>query len=142
MQEAPRSSFRTKGLSDVKYKVPKTKVYQPAYISDSGALIRLPEYMTYGETLIALGCAELVYNLVAFRYDSSKSSELQRKVEKMGKQWGIYTHDQAHAKLLALSLGCTYSPEVHGSGMYGHYNITGPNGNHVFHIWFGGVQNY
>lgn len=47
--------------------------------------------------------------------------------------------------VLAITLGDFSSPEVHGSGMYGHYHIVYyANGDlrHAGHIWFGGKLRY
>lgn len=54
--------------------------------------------------------------------------------DESGLIWGVYTPKQEHAKALAVVFGNTNKPEVHGSGMYGHYN----DGNHNLHFWFGG----
>lgn len=56
--------------------------------------------------------------------------------------WGVYTQNQNNAKGLAYMLVCQEPPEVHGSGMDGHYNISNKKGKHVFHIWFGSILNY
>ena len=57
---------------------------------------------------------------------------------KYGKVWGIYTQNQAHAKALANAFDCNKKPEVHGDGDYGHYH----DGEHLFHIWYGGKISY
>ena len=64
----------------------------------------------------------------------TSSSAAQRLLEHDGiGAWGIYTHDQSHARALAQVLGNTRAPEYHGAGMYGHYH----DSTHTFHIWFG-----
>ncbi|WP_040906581.1 hypothetical protein, partial [Youngiibacter fragilis] len=74
-----------------------------------------------------------------YNYNRSKSSDAQRKLEHVGKgYWGIYADSQEAAKALAVVMGYAGRPEVHSSGMYGHYHdIT-----HTFHIWFGGTISY
>lgn len=96
--------------------------------------------MTLPNALLALGCTGATNTLnQSFTYDRGKSSEPQRTLEHLGTvDWGIYTHDQANAKALATIVGATESPEVHGSGMYGHYH----DSTHTFHIWYGGVLSY
>ena len=75
----------------------------------------------------------------AMEYDNSRYCGAHKEADKRGaSHWGIYTHKQVHAKALAISIGIITPPEVHGSGMYGHYN----DKKHSFHIWFGGMMNY
>lgn len=49
------------------------------------------------------------------------------------KKWGVYTKHQAYAKALAVMLKCKDAPQVHSSGMYGHYHDSA----HKIHIWYG-----
>ena len=96
--------------------------------------------MTMQEALISLGFSGATNKLnQSFKYARENSSDAQRKLEHMGSEnWGIYTHDQAYAKALAIIVGAHQPPEVHGSGMYGHYH----DGTHTFHIWYGGTITY
>lgn len=91
-------------------------------------------------TLAMLGCLGTCNNLrIAKEYDPSSYCKADKEVNDLGySTWGIYTHYQIHAKALAVSIGVTTPPEVHGSGKYGHYNDKA----HSLHIWFGGILNY
>ncbi len=140
-------------LSDTKAKLPKfkAKVYQVAYLSSFGALIRMPGKLTFSEALIALGvtgAANVTLNS-RFTYDKGRSSEAQREAQRQpniddSKDWGVYTHSQAYAKALAVVLGWNENPdsmhglpEAHGHGRlgyYGHYH----DFTHSMHIWYGG----
>ena len=53
-------------------------------------------------------------------------------------EWGIYAKKQSAAKALASVFRYTSSPEIHGSGKYGHYH----DSTHSFHIWFGSAFIY
>ncbi len=142
IQDAPKSSLKTKTLADVKAKIPRQPVYQLAYISIYDNLVRLPKYYTFYQILILLDVYRLAESVYACVYDSERSSDLQKQLENKGKAWGVYTQNQNNAKGLAYMLVCQEPPEVHGSGMYGHYNISNKKGKHVFHIWFGSILNY
>ena len=64
---------------------------------------------------------------------------LKENFESLGiKEWGFYADSQGAAKALAVVLGYTGKPEVHGSGRYAHYH----DGTHTFHIWYGGKITY
>ena len=91
-------------------------------------------------TLAMLGCLGACNNLrIAKEYDPSSYCKAHKEVNYLGySTWGIYTHYQIHAKALAVSIGVTTPPEVHGSGKYGYYNDKA----HSLHIWFGGILNY
>lgn len=131
-------------VSDVKAKLPnlKMKVYQLAYISVHDALIRLPKKYSYKEAVALLGVTGAINITLdsGLLYDKERSSDAQRTLQsqpliKEKRDWGIYTHNQIYAKALAVIFSGTNEPEVHGSGMYGHYH----DGNHAFHVWYGGV---
>ena len=79
--------------------------------------------MTFTEALVFLGIKKA----------SASLSKRYKVMKRQSGDWGIYTTNQADAKSLAVVLGCTAKPEVHGSGYYGHYH----DANHVIHIWFG-----
>ena len=134
------SSTQTKKLSDTKAKATQEAVYYLAYVSEQGGLVKVGDGMTMQNALIALGFAGATNALnQSFEYARDKSSDAQRTLEHMGSgNWGIYTHDQAHAKALASVVGAYQPPEVHGSGMYGHYH----DATHTFHIWYGGTITY
>ena len=141
IQTADDSSMRSKVLADVRAHNPEQqKVYQMAYINEKGALIRFGPYYDYFGALKILGCLAAYNNLRrAIEYDNSRYCDAHKEADKRGaSHWGIYTHKQVHAKALAISIGIITPPEVHGSGMYGHYN----DKKHSFHIWFGGMMNY
>ena len=126
-------------ISDIKTSIPKGKVYQLAYISVYGGLIRLPNMLSYYEAIAALGVTGAINGVNhAYTYNKEKSSDAQRKLQHLGTgNWGIYTHSQSAAKALALAFSWNEAPEVHGAGMYGHYH----DSMHAFHIWFGGQIN-
>lgn len=133
------ASSKTKKLSKVKSKLPTTKVYQLAYINKNDELVKLPTKYSFVEALKLLGFSSAKNTLnQSFKYDKSKSSNAQRKLEKYSKDWGIYTHEQAHAQALAEVCGARENPEVHGNGRYGHYH----DATHSFHVWYGGVITY
>ena len=141
IQTADDSSMRSKVLADVRAHNPEQqKVYQMAYINEKGGLIRFGPYYDYFGALKILGCLAAYNNLRrAIEYDNSRYCDAHKEADKRGaSHWGIYTHKQVHAKALAISIGIITPPEVHGSGMYGHYN----DKKHSFHIWFGGMMNY
>ncbi len=77
--------------------------------------------MTYATALVTLN-GQKIYN----------------KMNKHKSFWGIYTNKQSHARALAVAVGATKPPEVHGSGMYGHYH----DKKHKVHIWYGGKKFY
>ena len=141
VQPANDSSVSDKTLSDVRPHIPdRSKVYQVAYVNEKGSLIRIMPYYNYFEALAMLGCLGACNNLrIAKEYDPSSYCKAHKEVNDLGySTWGIYTHYQIHAKALAVSIGVTTPPEVHGSGKYGHYNDKA----HSLHIWFGGILNF
>ena len=141
VQPANDSSVSDKTLSDVRPHIPdRSKVYQVAYVNEKGSLIRIMPYYNYFEALAMFGCLGACNNLrIAKEYDPSSYCKAHKEVNDLGySTWGIYTHYQIHAKALAVSIGVTTPPEVHGSGKYGHYNDKA----HSLHIWFGGILNY
>lgn len=126
-------------LDDTTAKIPENKVYQLAYINKQGELIRLYTKYSFTEIVALLGITGVV-NL-SNQYEYAKQSEAQSTVQPLAKGkrfWGVYTHSQSAAKALAYVFSCDQPPEVHGSGMYGHYN----DKTHSFHIWFGGKITY
>ena len=139
-QDADLSSFNTKVLPDVSLKRQLGKPYSLAYISDYAGLIKLGKKMSFVEALSALGITGAANNFSKiYQYDRGKSSDAQRALEHRGTgNWGIYADSQSAAKALAYVLGGTNPPEVHSSGMYGHYH----DSTHTFHIWYGGVISY
>ena len=105
--------------------------------------------MDFVEALTALGVTGATNSISKrYEYDTGRSSYAQRKLEHMGSgNWGIYADTQRAAKALAVVFGWNNKPEVHSSGMYGHYHggyVDTKTGRyeHVFHIWYGGVINY
>lgn len=94
------------------------------------------------EIIARIGVAKRPAHSLWQKYEYSGSSsilnwaegELNGAIDKNSIVWGVYTHNKEHAKALAVVFGNTSSPEVHGSGMYGHYN----DANHKLHFWFGG----
>ena len=149
-RSTPRTTSKTKILADVKAKQQtEKKQYQLAYVSSSGGLVKVGKKLSFTEALTALGISGAVNSVTnRYSYNIGKSSEAQRALEHLGSgNWGIYTSSQTAAKALAVVFGFSGPPEVHGSGMYGHYhggywNSKTSNYEHVFHIWFGGVKNY
>ena len=96
--------------------------------------------MNLVEAVASLGVAGSI-NIIAdaYTYNRSKASDAQRRLEHLGSgNWGMYANSQDAAKALAVIFSSHDSPEVHSSGMYGHYH----DGTHTFHIWYGGVLNY
>ena len=135
------NSTRTKTLSDVKVKLKKSGYeYQLAYVGDSGALIRVGPKMDLAGAIAALGVTGSVnISVDAYKYNLGRSSDAQRQLEHLGSgNWGIYASSQEAAKALAVIFQGHKAPEVHSSGMYGHYH----DGTHTFHIWYGGVLSY
>lgn len=47
-------------------------------------------------------------------------------------------YNRQQTKALESVCGAYMSPEVHGSGKYGHYH----GFPHAFHIWYGGIIRY
>lgn len=139
-KSSTQSSTRTKTLSDVKTRKQYGKHYQLAYISDSGCLIRVGKKMDFASALAVLGISGATNSInQRYQYNKGKSSDAQRQLEHLGKgEWGIYADTQYAAKALAVVLGYSGKPEVHGSGMYGHYH----DSTHTFHIWYGGILTY
>lgn len=97
------------------------------------------------DALAILGCLSCWNNLRQATTYNKKGPACEAKKYAMSNgadYWGIYTPLQAHAKHLALLVHAkeqtVKSPEVHGPGMYGHYH----DGNHAFHIWYGGPLYY
>ena len=134
------STSNTKTLSDTKSRLTTKSVYYLSYVTEQGGLAKIGKGMTLRQALISLGFSGAINSLnQSFTYDRSKSSDAQRELEHKGSgNWGIYTHDQAHAKALASIVGANQPPEVHSTGMYGHYH----DSTHTFHIWYGGVISY
>ena len=145
-----KTTSKTKVLADVKVKQQtEKKQYQLAYVSSSGSLIRVGEKLSFTQALEALGISGAVNSISKrYSYDIGRSSNAQRELEHRGTgNWGIYTSSQTAAKALAVAFGFSGPPEVHGSGMYGHYhggywNAKTNSYEHVFHIWYGGVKYY
>jgi len=137
-RERERQKYLTsdKTLSDVKLKLQSGKHYHLAYISKQGELYKTGNKMTFVQALIALGITGAVNSITRrYKYDKTKSSTAQRTLEHKGnRQWGIYADTQSAAKALAVVLGSSEKPKVHGSGYYGHYH----DFTHTFHIWYGG----
>lgn len=135
------NSTSTKTLADVKVRLDRSNYkYQLAYVSDSGDLIKGNLRLNLSEAITVLSVTGSV-NICkgAHRYNRSKSSEAQRQLEHLGSgNWGVYANSQEAAKALAVIFSGYEAPEVHSSGMYGHYH----DGTHTFHIWYGGVLNY
>ena len=138
-----KSKNTTKILSDTKAKQPKNYPYKLAYINDRNELIKYGASLSLKQILVFLGfktATESMYQ--SYTYNFSLSSDAQREVQKLGRDnnsWGVYAKTQEDAKALALILGCTDPPEVHGSGMYGHYHNSNKSDDnkHHFHIWYG-----
>ena len=120
-------------LSTVKAKTTNSHVFKLAYVSKSGDLVRVGKSLTFVEALTILGIKKAACSLNRRYTVSATRPELCKS-----KDWGMYSRDQAYACALAIMLGCKALPEVHGSGMYGHYH----DGNHVIHIWFGSPIDY
>lgn len=132
-------SQKTRTLSDTKAKLPESKVYQLAYINENGFLVRFPTKYSFVEALKLLGFSSAKNTLRQdYIYNKEKGSTAQNMLQPYSKKWGIYTNDQKHAKALASVCGAYMSPEVHGSGKYGHYH----DFSHAFHIWYGGIITY
>ena len=117
------AASKTRTLRDVKEKDPPKGRYYFAYINKKGELEKSGNSMTFTEALVFLGIKKA----------SASLSKRYKVMRRQSGDWGIYTTNQADAKSLAVVLGCTAKPEVHGSGYYGHYH----DANHVIHIWFG-----
>ena len=137
---AKKASTKDRTLADVNVKQQSGKHYQLAYITKSGGLCRLGKKMDFVEALTALGVTGATNSISKrYEYDTGRSSYAQRKLEHMGSgNWGIYADTQSAAKALAVVFGWNNKPEVHSSGMYGHYH----DSTHTFHIWYGGQLNY
>ena len=127
-------------MADVKVKEQVGEHYYLAYVGEYGGMIKVGDKMTYAEALVMLGVSGVANNTIkVVQYDKGSSSFAQRALEHLGSgHWGIYSDSQVAAKALAVTFGYTSPPEVHGSGMYGHYH----DSTHTFHIWFGGVLTY
>jgi hypothetical protein len=103
--------------------------------------------MSFVSALAALGITGATNDLSQrFSYNPGKSSTAQRQLEgKSAIEWGVYADSQGAAKALAVVFGFTGKPEVHSSGMYGHYHggyMKSGEYIHVFHIWYGGKITY
>lgn len=132
-------SSKTKYLPDVKAKSQSYKVYQLAYVNNQGELKRIGKKLTFEEALLALGITGATNSITQrFTYDKGRSSPAQRTLEEYSGVYGIYASGQRPAKALAVVLGWSGPPEVHASGMYGHYH----DSTHTFHIWYGGKLLY
>ena len=140
----PTQSTRSKILKDTKYKIPPNKVgvYQLAYINNRGTLVKLSKKYTFTEAMILLGFAKMTktgyVKISDPKPNASKAKQMIISAPANTKDWGIYTNSQQYAKYLALATGCNAQPEVHSSGMYGHYH----DSQHKIHIWYGGMLNY
>ena len=135
------SSTKTRYLTDVKTNLRKSGYeYQLAYVSEYGNLIRVGPKMNIIEATASLGVTGKVnISADAYQYNRGNASEAQRQLEHLGAgNWGIYANSQGAAKALAVLFQGHTPPEVHGSGMYGHYH----DGTHTFHIWYGGTLDY
>ncbi len=93
-------------------------LYYIAWVGDDGYLHRLGNGMHYYEAVLYLGFSDTLDN---------NSRQFN------GNPWGVYTHYQSDAKILAVTSGDFSLPTVHGIGYYGHYH----DQRHKFHIWFG-----
>lgn len=69
IQDAPKSSLKTKTLADVKAKIPRQPVYQLAIYDN---LVRLPKYYTFYQILILLDVYRLAESVYACVYDSER----------------------------------------------------------------------
>lgn len=123
--------------------------YRLAYISNAGGMVKIGKKLTFVEVLAALGISGATNSISQrFYYNIHRSSSAQRQLEhKESGNWGIYADSQSAAKSLAVVFGFSAKPEVHASGMYGHYhggyvNTKTGEYEHVFHIWYGGILNY
>ena len=126
------NSTETKTLSDVKVRQPVGQHYQLAYVNSYGALVRVGPKLSFVDALGMLGITGASNSLSRrYTYNRGQSSPAQRLLEKEAKgHWGIYADSQQAAKALAIVLGYSGRPEVHSSGMYGHYHDL----THTFHI--------
>ena len=131
---------RTRTLSDTKVKTQKGKHYYLAYISNFGGMCKIGKKMDFVQALAALGITGATNSISRrYKYNRGKSSSAQRQLERKGSgNWGIYADSQSAAKALAVVFGFSSRPEVHASGMYGHYH----DSTHTFHIWYGGQISY
>lgn len=131
---------RTRTLSDTKVKTQKGKHYYFAYISNFGGMCKIGKKMDFVQALAALGITGATNSISRrYKYNRGKSSSAQRQLERKGSgNWGIYADSQSAAKALAVVFGFSSRPEVHASGMYGHYH----DSTHTFHIWYGGQISY
>ncbi len=131
---------RTMVLSDVKVKKQSGKHYHLAYITNFGGMCKVGKKLSFVDALSALGVTGATNSIAQrFTYSKNRSSSAQRQLEHKGSgNWGIYADSQSAAKALATVFGCTERPEVHASGLYGHYH----DSTHTFHIWYGGKITY
>lgn len=131
---------RTKTLPDVKAKKQSGKHYYLAYITNFGGMCKVGKKLSFIDALAALGISGATNSInQRFTYNRTNSSSAQRQLEHKGSgYWGIYADSQSAAKALAIVFGYTAKPEVHASGMYGHYH----DSTHTFHIWYGGKISY
>lgn len=133
--KALKAMPKTKKLSDTKAKLPSNKVYYLAYINSRGELVKVGSAMSFVSALGMLGISGATNSLnKRYKYNRHNSSSAQRTLQKSSSNWGIYTKNQANAKALSSVFGWKEKPEVHGSGMYGHYH----DSTRTFHIWYGG----
>ena len=103
-------STNYKTLSDTKAKTTNNAVYYLAYITDYGALNKVGKPMTMREALIMLAFTGATNSLSQrLEYNRGHSSMAQRELEHLGNNWGIYTHNQANAKALAV-VTCGLNP--------------------------------
>ena len=145
-EEVRRSKTDTRVLADTEALNPEqAKVYQVAYVSKDGMLIKFPRHYYIMDALAILGCLSCWNNLrkaTTYNEDGPACEAKKYAMSNGADVWGIYTPLQAHAKHLALLVHAkeqtVESPEVHGPGKYGHYH----DGKHAFHIWYGGPLYY
>ena len=130
----------TKILTDVKAKEQRGEHYKIAYLNNRGELITLGSKMTFTSALSALGITATtnsISNRYIFKYYDSRVSKHVQTAHSYS-NWGIYADTQSAAKALAVVLGYSGKPEVHGDGYYGHYH----DADHIIHIWYGSPVHY
>ena len=109
---------KTRVLEDVEANEDKDGTYFKAYIDrGTGLLMLVGNGMDYQEAYTYLQINAGVKTLN----------------DMYGRFIGVYTQKQSDARVLAMSLGATEAPEVHGINYFGHYH----DANHQYHIWYG-----
>jgi hypothetical protein len=102
-----------------------------AYVDkNTGELKKVGKSLTMAEALGILGIKKASCS-ISQRFTLSQNTKAPSSCK--GSEWGVYSSNQVYASALATVLGCTSSPEIHGSGLYGHYH----DKNRVIHIWYG-----